>query len=108
MEAEMETVQALLEVPSISCGACARRIETALRRLDGLQTVTVTVQTRQVHLTYDRAALAQSTIETTLANIGYPVGASEAPGHREFGGRRLPLVAPARVSGTIQLLPRAE
>jgi copper chaperone len=62
-----------LSVPDISCAHCQRTIESALGRLPGVQTATVDVAARTVHLIYDETAVDPGTIRTTLSEEGYEV-----------------------------------
>ncbi len=59
-------------VPSISCGSCVRTIQTEVGSLDGVQSVTVNVASKQVKVVFDDPA-SEDKIKSLLADIDYPV-----------------------------------
>jgi copper chaperone len=84
--------QVLLQIPSISCGHCARTIEEALAPLPGVRGVSVDIPKRQARVEHDdRLRLEQ--LEAVLQEQGYPatglirLTAEEAPApKRAVGG----------------------
>ncbi len=61
-----------LTVEGMSCGHCSKSVTEALQALDGIKTVTVTLDTKQVELEHDAGldlALARAAIEA----IGFDV-----------------------------------
>jgi len=61
-----------LSVPNISCQHCARAILKELSPLAGVSSVEVDVAEKRVTVSYDSESVL-TTIESTLAEIGYPV-----------------------------------
>lgn len=59
----------LFDVPGISCGSCATRIEKGLVAVDGVSAVSVDVAARRVSVEGDADA---TTLRATLAELGYP------------------------------------
>jgi len=66
----METIKYL--VPSVNCMHCAHTIKMELGDLDGVESVAVDVEKKEVRLEYSTPATTKS-IETLLAEINYPV-----------------------------------
>lgn len=58
-------------VPKIHCGHCVHTIKMELSDLEGVQTVSADMNTKQVVVTYDAPA-SEEKIETLLAEINYP------------------------------------
>ena len=66
----MEKIKYL--VPNISCGHCAHTIKMELAELDGVESVEVDVQAKEVSIEYAPPATLE-TIEALLGEINYPV-----------------------------------
>ncbi|MHB0923304.1 MAG: heavy-metal-associated domain-containing protein [Bellilinea sp.] len=58
-------------VPKIHCGHCVHTIKMELSDLEGVQTVSADMNTKQVVVTYDAPA-SEDKIESLLAEINYP------------------------------------
>jgi copper chaperone len=61
------------EVPGISCMHCKRAIENALGDIEGVEKVEVSVEGKTVDVVYDDGAVAPASLESRLAEEGYPV-----------------------------------
>lgn len=59
-------------VPNISCGHCAHTIKMELIDLEGVKSVAVDVDKKEVSISYSHP-LTREKIESTLAEINYPV-----------------------------------
>jgi len=66
----METIKYL--VPSVHCMHCAHTIKMELGDLEGVESVAVDVEKKEVSVEYSAPATTKS-IETLLAEINYPV-----------------------------------
>lgn len=55
-------------VPKMSCGGCASRIQAALKRVDPDSTVVVNIPGRQVQVT---SQVDRQTLSRALADAGY-------------------------------------
>ncbi len=55
-------------VPHMSCGGCASRIQAALKRVDPDSTVVVNIPDRQVQVT---SQIDRQTLSRALADAGY-------------------------------------
>lgn len=64
------TRQIELSVPAVHCAACIRSVETALSRLDNVQSARVNLSTRRVSVRWRGGALPP--IVPTLVGLGYP------------------------------------
>lgn len=60
-------------VPSVSCAHCKRAIEEALGSVEGVASVRVEVDTKQVEVVFDEARVAEDVLKERLAEEGYPV-----------------------------------
>ncbi len=65
--------RAVLVVPDISCEHCEHAITSALSPLDGVRTVEVDIEGREVKLDYDEAAVTLERVKEVLAEEEYPV-----------------------------------
>lgn len=70
--------QTTLNIPDITCDHCERTITTALKPLEGVQSVAVDIPAKQVQLEYDAERVDLERIKTILEEEYYPV-ASVAP-----------------------------
>lgn len=61
------------QVPGISCGHCKSSIESALGDVDGVSSVQVDTETREVAVEGD---VDEATVTATLDEIGYEVAAN--------------------------------
>lgn len=60
------------QVPGISCGHCKSSIESALGEVDGVSSVQVDIEAREVAVEGD---VDDATVTATLDEIGYEVAA---------------------------------
>ncbi len=65
--------QTIFNVPSISSGHCVRTIRAALGEVAGVQKIDVDIDTKQVAVVYDPAAVSETAMKATLAAADYPV-----------------------------------
>lgn len=87
-----------MRVDGMDCGACALKIETAVKRLPGVSDISVNFATGALVLTHDAAQTPRKEIEDQIRNLGYtprPMaeagsprpGAEEGPWWRTRKGR---------------------
>ena len=70
----------ILNVPDISCGHCALTINQALRPIEGVRDVKVSIPAKRVEVEYDEDLVTIERMAVTLAEEDYPVAsAEEAP-----------------------------
>ncbi len=69
--------RAILSVPEISCAHCASSIVAALEPEDGVTSVSVNVDARQVHLDFHEATISLERVKEILLAEEFPVEAVE-------------------------------
>ncbi|KAA3640590.1 MAG: copper chaperone [Armatimonadetes bacterium] len=62
-----------LSVPDISCDHCKNSIEGALQPLDGVVSAEVSVENRNVAVTYDESSVDVATMVKAIDEQGYEV-----------------------------------
>ena len=65
--------QTTLSVPDISCGHCKTSIESAVNPLAGVDTAEVSIDDRNVDVTYDPSKIDLGDIITAISDQGYEV-----------------------------------
>jgi copper chaperone len=65
--------QTTLSVPDISCGHCKTSIEGAVKPLDGVDTAEVSIDDRNVDVTFDPSKINLSDIIVAISDQGYEV-----------------------------------
>jgi Cu+-exporting ATPase len=55
----------------MTCAACSQRIEKAIRKLQGIETVTVNLATEKATIVYDPQTIRLSAIKETIEKAGY-------------------------------------
>ena len=67
-------MQALaLKVEGMSCGGCAKSVERALRALDGVTDVQVSLAEKSVKIEYDSQKQSVQTLTQTIEYAGFDV-----------------------------------
>lgn len=72
----------VLEVPEVSCNHCINAIEGAVGALDGVETVKVNLDRKDVTVNYDDQAVQMASIVAAIENEGYGVGPAAAQVHQ--------------------------
>ena len=67
--------QVTLSVPDISCGHCKSSIEGALEPLDGVESASVSIEDRNVAISYDDASVDIDAFIAAIDEQGYEVAA---------------------------------
>jgi copper chaperone len=62
-----------LVAPDISCEHCQHAIESAVSKMDGVQTVNVDIPTKTVHVEYNPQQVMLAKIEEVMDDVGYTV-----------------------------------
>ncbi len=63
--------EAIIDTNGANCAGCRRAIERSARRLDGVNTCTVDIATREIHLDYDGNAAVIQDIVDIVDKLGY-------------------------------------
>ncbi|NOY25365.1 MAG: heavy-metal-associated domain-containing protein [Oligoflexia bacterium] len=61
-----------ISVEGMKCGACANKVVTALKGLDGVIDAAVDYQTGQAHVAFDSTKVDGPKMVATITKIGYP------------------------------------
>jgi copper chaperone CopZ len=64
----------LIAVDNVKCGGCVATIQNALQEIEGVQSVSVDVDSGNVNLQVD--TIPRETLTSILASLGYPEKAS--------------------------------
>ena len=73
----MET--AILTIKGMDCAACARHVDKAIRKLDGVEEVSVNLAAKKAAVTYDPRAIRPPAIREAVAKAGYEAAEEEEP-----------------------------
>ena len=68
-----------LYVPDMDCADCARKVEAALSRVEGVSEVSVSFATRRLRLRLDESLVSLADVERRLAYLGYPPRGQAGP-----------------------------
>jgi copper chaperone CopZ len=60
-----------IDLPTLQCATCKKTIETALKKVDGVNSVNVSVKDKNATIDYDKSKLNQDKIETEITMVGY-------------------------------------
>ena len=61
-----------LTVKGMSCGGCVRHVETALKKVDGVGSVTVDLAKGKASVEYDPAKATPEALKKAVDAAGYP------------------------------------
>ena len=61
----------IFRINGMTCAACAKAVERAVKKLDGVSDATVNLATEKLSLTYDEAKLKPSDIAEAVSKAGY-------------------------------------
>ncbi len=88
------TREVTFPVTGMTCASCVRRIEKALKRVDGVQDASVNLATERARVIYDPSAAGTAALQAAVEKAGY-------------GVRSMPTAAPAMTSVSPALAPAA-
>jgi periplasmic mercuric ion binding protein len=60
-----------ISTPTVQCEMCKKRIESYMKREDGVQKVDVNYKTKKTKVTYVAERTNEENIKTAIANVGY-------------------------------------
>ena len=70
--AQTKAVQTVkISTPTVQCGMCKNKIESYLKRHDGVHTVAVNVKKKETTVKYITDRINEEEIKTAIANAGY-------------------------------------
>ena len=62
-----------LNLPGMTCETCARKIETAVFKQQGVDNIEFDFKTRNVTVTFDESSLSSQNIKNSIKEAGYEV-----------------------------------
>lgn len=68
----------IVNLPTIQCGTCKKNIETAVSKLDGIESINVVVKEKVAHINYDNSKTDLSKIESIITAAGYDANDKKA------------------------------
>jgi len=68
------------QVPDVHCEHCDRAIRTALEQIEGVETASVDLETKEVSVSFDDGRVARERLIEAIEEEGYPVGRSSSQG----------------------------
>lgn len=77
-----DTQTVTLEVPGMTCSACPITVKTALRKVAGVENVSVTYDPKEAVVTFDDKATSVAALQEATKNAGYPSTPKRADGRR--------------------------
>lgn len=69
--------KASLKVTGMHCAACAANVESALKKLEGVDSASVSIASEDAQINYDPEKLSLGEIESTIKKSGYGVSLAE-------------------------------
>jgi len=76
-KASMETTTTTLKIGGMTCAACSKAVERAVRKLDGVVEGTVNLATEKLTVIYEPSKLRISDIKAAVTKAGYKVNEEE-------------------------------
>ena len=70
-----------ISTPTVQCEMCKNKIETYLKRYDGVQTINVNVKRKETTVKYITDRVNEEELKTAIANAGYD--AADVAAHPE-------------------------
>lgn len=78
MNSNMKQDHLMINLPTMQCGTCKENIETAVKKLDGIESINVDKKEKVAHINYDKAKVDLEKIETTITAAGYDANNKKA------------------------------
>ncbi len=69
------------DVTGMTCSACSSRVEKAVNKLDGIQSVSVNLLTNSMQVEYDERRMSNADIVAAVAHAGYGASVQETGNH---------------------------
>lgn len=68
----------MVSLPTMQCSTCKKNIETAVKKLDGIESINVVVKEKTAHINYDKSKTDLAKIESTITAAGYDANDKKA------------------------------
>lgn len=73
--AQVKAVQTVkITTPTVQCEMCKKKIETYVKRYDGVHTINVNVKKKETSVKYITDRINEEEIKAAIANAGYDAG----------------------------------
>lgn len=77
--AQTKAIQTVkISTPTVQCGMCKTKIETYLKRYDGINTINVNYKTKVTTVKYITDRINEEEIKTAITNAGYDAAELQA------------------------------
>ncbi|GBR75962.1 copper exporting ATPase [Candidatus Termititenax persephonae] len=81
-------MKTIINIGGMSCAGCARAIEEAVAKLDGVRSAAVNLAAEKAAVVYDPQKITQEAVEAAINNLGYKVLSRPAPEENVRGAWR--------------------
>ena len=61
----------MINLPTMQCSTCKKNIETAVKKLDGIESINVVVKEKVAHINFDKSKTDLTKIEGAITAAGY-------------------------------------
>ncbi len=78
MSGKNSTDHIMVSLPTMQCSTCKKNIETAVKKLDGIESINVVVKEKTAHINYDKSKTDLAKIESTITAAGYDANDKKA------------------------------
>ncbi|MBS1552677.1 MAG: heavy-metal-associated domain-containing protein [Bacteroidetes bacterium] len=68
----------MVSLPTMQCSTCKKNIETAVKKLDGIESINVVVKEKTAHINYDKSKTDLTKIESVITAAGYDANDKKA------------------------------
>ena len=62
---------AVISLPTMKCDLCAQTIQKSAQKVEGVQSITVKLETKSAHVSFDSVKTSMGKIEKAIAAAGY-------------------------------------
>ena len=63
----------ILKINGMKCTGCSQRVERALKNTDGIESVSVNLETREANVSYNKDLVTYDKICETIVDLGFEV-----------------------------------
>lgn len=68
----------MINLPTMQCSTCKKNIETAVNKMDGIESINVVVKEKVAHINYDKSKTDLTKIEGIITAAGYDANDKKA------------------------------
>ncbi len=68
----------MINLPTMQCSTCKKNIETAVKKLDGIESIDVVVKEKTAHINFDKSKTDVGKIESAITAAGYDANDKKA------------------------------